>query len=186
MARRRKYPENYVWGEAHRLAIPELYERVGHRLSMLDRDWTEFCYFCHEPLALVEQVLDRGHNLEDKCSRVTRRLGERANLPAYLIGIRTSVPDEVGTDLRRLREVAPRDLIDGVKVRRLWPSPTQFFSFTPEEIWYEILVLHRDHHAYCPRVVPNHAVTRRAALDAAKAKSRLFVYPQHRLSVDGA
>lgn len=153
MARRRIYGTDHTLGDWHRTALAELYRRTGHRLDMADRDWTEFCHWCKEPLLIWEEVLDRGQDLTDKAVTVTRRLGQRADLPAWLVAPRIERPPEVqqeidrlNADLRRLEERYP---IAYFTVRRIWPQPGRLHRMTQEGFADELFLVHRDHHQDC-------------------------------------
>src|SRR5215471_14217129 len=95
MAYLRQHGDDYAYGEDHRLVLPKFYRRVGHRLDMADRDWTEFCYYCREPLEIYELVRDRGQNLRDKGVSVTTKLGRRSRLPAKLVAYQVDRPQDV-------------------------------------------------------------------------------------------
>lgn len=186
MARRRKYGEDLTAAEWHRLKLPVLYERNGHRLDMADRDWTEFCHFCKEPLGLWEEVIDRGQDLSDKATTVTRRLAERANLPALIVAPRTNRPpdvqaqiDDLHAEIRRLEALHP---IIRFTVKRLTPTPGEFLVFQPDEFAAEIYLLHRDHHQRCRRAQRSDPVYHVAAIKAARAKSKIWVPRQGRLT----
>ena len=63
MARTRQHMEDLAYAEEHRLRLPELYIRTGHRCDMADRDWTEFCNHCKQPIAIIETMMDKDRNL---------------------------------------------------------------------------------------------------------------------------
>lgn len=190
MARRRKYGEDLTTAEWHRLQLPVLYERNGHRLDMADRDWTEFCHFCKEPLGIWEEIIDRGQDLSDKATTVTRRMAERANLPALLVAARTNRPSEVQqrindlhAEIRQLEALHP---IIRFTVKRLWPHPDEFKALQPHEMAAEIYLLHRDHHQHCAKAQRNDPVYHVAAINAARAKSKIWTPRQGRLNLNRA
>ena len=94
MSQHRRYGEDYAYSEAHRKELPLLYSRIGHRLDLCDRDWTEFCHWCKEPLGIYELVRDVGQDLNDKATTVTRRLAKLATRPAFLAAWRVERPAE--------------------------------------------------------------------------------------------
>lgn len=155
MARARRYGEDLTYAEWHRNALPALYARVGHRLDLADRDWTEFCHHCKEPLALYEEVIDRGQDLADKATTVTRRLAGRAGLPAFLVAPRIErdreTQDEIDSHHRAIRELEARAPIVYFTARQITPDPGQFIRFTPEQWAEQLLILHRTHHETCWR-----------------------------------
>lgn len=153
MSRSRRYGEDLTYAEEHRRRLPELYGRIGHRLDMADRDWTEFCHHCKEPLAIVEEVRDMGQDLNDKATTVTRRLAARAALPAYLMAWRIERPANVQAEIDRLndriRELEAAYPIVGFRARQLFPRRTALIAYTPEK-WFElVLIWHRSHHETC-------------------------------------
>src|SRR5712691_7246006 len=110
-------------------------------LSMIDLDGALYCEFdtgTSEPLALIETALDRGQ--KRKVATVTRRLAQRARLPAYAV-------------LYRIAATAnPADPsqfdIDAFRVRRLWPVPERDWrTVTPAE-WARALVQIREWSAH--------------------------------------
>jgi hypothetical protein len=152
MSQRRRYIDDIAYSEAHRHALPELYERIGHRLDVADRDWTEFCHHCKEPLAVIETVRDVGQDIRDKATTVTRRLANRAQLRAWLVAWRVERPeavqrriDELGRELLALQAAHP---IVSFKVRELCP-PGKVIELSPREWWEHVLLVHRTHHKVC-------------------------------------
>lgn len=155
MSRTRRYGEDLTYAEWHRNALPDLYGRVGHRIDMADRDWTEFCHYCKEPLLLIEEVRDRGQNLFEKSTTVTRRLAGRANLPAALMAWRNERPKEVDEEINalhaRIRELEAGWPITGIAARFLRMRNSELRRMRPEE-WLEwLLIQHRSHHHVCPK-----------------------------------
>lgn len=102
-------------------------------LSMIDLDGALYCEFdatTSEPLALIETAMDRGQLR--KTATVTRRLAQRARLPAYVVLYHPS------------QTLNPADAsqfdIDRFRVRRLWPSPeAEWRTVTPAE-WAQALL----------------------------------------------
>lgn len=170
MARTRKHGEDLTYGEWHRNALPEAYGRIGHRIDMADRDWTEYCHYCKTPLALVEEVRDVGQNLLDKGVTVTRQLAAALNRPGYLMAWRTQRPREVDDEIdalnRRIRELEAAWPIVEFTIRSLRTRNTKLEKVTPD-IWLEkLLIIHREHHAECGRA--NEWVVRKDKLLAVK------------------
>jgi hypothetical protein len=106
-------------------------------LSMIDLDGALYCEFdsrtC-EPLALIETAIDRGQRR--KVASVTRRLAQRARVPAYVV-------------LYRLGDVPnPADPshfdIDQFRVRRLWPKPELAWRTLDPAAWAHALVRIRE------------------------------------------
>ncbi len=190
MARRRKYGEDLTYAEWHRNMLADMYQRRGHRLDMADRDWTEVCHFCREPLGIAEEVIDRGQDLRDKATTITRNMAKRANVPALLIAPRMNRPpevqqriDQLNTEIRELEAAHP---ITRFTVKRLWPHPTELETFWPDEFAAEIYLLHRDHHARCWKANQADPVTNVAALRSAQARSRIWLHWQPRLELNEA
>lgn len=153
MARSRRYGEDLTYAEFHRNEFPELYGRVGHRIDMANRDWTEYCHYCKTPLALVEEVRDRGQDLRDKGVTVTRNVAARANLPAWLMSWSTDRPREVDREIEqlntRIRELEARWPIVGFRVRNLRHRGAPIQQLTPEEWLQTVAIWHREHHHVC-------------------------------------
>lgn len=102
-------------------------------LSMVDLDGALYCEFddasC-EPLALIETAMDQGQ--ARKAATVTKRLAQRARLPAYTVLYRLA-------GYRNPADPTQFD-IDRFRVRRLWPAPErQWRTLNPLE-WAEALV----------------------------------------------
>lgn len=186
MARARRYGEDLTYSEWHRNTLPKLYHRRGHRLDMANRDDTEFCHFCKWPIGIVEEVVDRGQDLNDKATTVTKRLAENANIPALLVAPRIDRPPEIqarindlNAEIRRLEAQHP---ITYFTVRRLWPHPTKLERLTPEQYAAEIYLLHRDHHQHCLKAQRDDPVYKLAEINAARATSFVWVPRQERLA----
>jgi hypothetical protein len=106
-------------------------------LSMIDLDGALFCEFdgsSSEPLALIETALDRGQRR--KAATVTRRLAERARLPAYAVLYRQA-------GYRNPADPSQYD-IDQFRVRRLWPSPERDWRTLNPLEWAEALLQIRE------------------------------------------
>jgi hypothetical protein len=102
-------------------------------LSMIDLDGALYCEFdgsTSEPLALIETAIDHGQS--GKAATVTRRLAQRAQLPAYVVLYHPAgSPNPADPS---------QEDIDRFRVRRLWPYPDATWrTLTPEE-WANALV----------------------------------------------
>jgi hypothetical protein len=106
-------------------------------LSMIDLDGALYCEFdgrSSEPLALIETALDRGQGR--KAATVTRRLAQRAGLPAYAVLYRQA-------DYRNPADPSQWD-IDQFRVRRLWPTPERGWRTLNPLEWAEALIQIRE------------------------------------------
>jgi hypothetical protein len=153
MARRRKWGEDLTYAEWHRQFLPHVYPRIGHRQDMADRDWTEFCHHCKEPVAVIEEVIDRGQDINDKATTVTRKLASRADVFAALVAPRidrpTAVQQEIDQLNSRLRELESAYPIMRFAAKQLWPNRTPLRTYLPDEWAEQLLILHRSHHHIC-------------------------------------
>lgn len=153
MARSRRYGEDLTYAEWHRTALPEKYGRVGHRIDMADRDWTEYCHYCKTPLALIEEVRDRGQDLLDKGVTVTRNLAAALNRPGYLMAWRSERPPEVDAEINalhaRIRELEAAWPIVEFTIRPLTRKDQRLIKVTPDEWLEHLLIIHREHHGVC-------------------------------------
>lgn len=157
MSRSERYnARDLTYSAAHRTALPQLYRRIGHRADACDRDWTEYCHFCWEPLGIFEEVRDRGQDLADKSTGVTERLAKRAALPAGLIAWRTDRPADVQTEIdqlqAQLRALEALHPITQITVRPLYPDRGNFEPLPPREHWRRVAQLHAGHEIRCHRV----------------------------------
>ena len=71
--RLRRFGEDLTYSIWHMEQFPSAYERIQHRFVQADRDFTEFCHYCSDPLAIIETVRDIGQDLLDKSVTVTRK-----------------------------------------------------------------------------------------------------------------
>ncbi len=105
--------------------------------SMIDLDaclYVEFDAASREPPALIETAMDRGQSV--KAASVTRRLAQRAMIPAYCLLYRLG------------NERNPADPgywdVDRFRVRRLWPRPeADWRTLTPDE-WAKAILQIRE------------------------------------------
>jgi hypothetical protein len=177
MARSRRYGEDLTYAEWHRHALPAQYGRIGHRIDMADRDWTEYCHYCKTPLALIEEVRDRGRDLCDKGISVTRNLAAAARLDsAYLLAWRSERPAEVDREIEqlhgRIRELESQWPIVGFTIRDLLKPGCLLQRVTVNDWLERLLILHREHHQTCSRAREWPVATEK--LLAAKAAHPLY------------
>lgn len=172
MARSRKYGEDLTYGEWHRHALPERYGRIGHRIDMADRDWTEYCHYCKTPLALIEEVRDRGQDLLDKGVSVTRNLASLANVPGFLLAWRCERPTGVDREINelhaRIRQLEAEWPIIEFTIRNLRIRESKLHRVTVNDWLENLLIIHREHHMECARARewPVNGVKLAAAKDA--------------------
>lgn len=183
--KRRRFRLDHLYGDWHRYACAEMYERNGHRLDLADRDWTEMCNFCRDPLGFAEEVTDRGQILNEKATTVTRKIAQLTDRPAIFIAPRIERPPEVQREMDRLAQQLDRlealYPIVSFTVRRIWPEPTGNETMDPQALADEIFLLHRSHHQQCPYAQRSAPVYRAAAIAAARARSHLWFPKQPRL-----
>jgi hypothetical protein len=155
----RRHPgDDQTYARAHVEEVIRQFPRIGHHIDALDRDLTEYCHFCKEPLELDELVRDVGQPLGSKPVTLTRRVAQRAVIPAKLIAWRVARPPEVDAFIDKLNEqvrslearypitqITVRDLVNGTGQR----VSAKWHSMAPEEWWLNRLALHRSHHAVC-------------------------------------
>lgn len=157
MSRSERYnARDLTYSAEHRRALPRLYQRIGHRADACDRDWTEYCHFCWEPLGIFEEVRDRGQDLADKSTGVTERLAMRARLTAGLIAWQCDRPADIQAEIdrlhARLRQLEAMHPISGFVVRPLYPQRGPFEHITVAEHWRRIAQMHAAHESSCARV----------------------------------
>lgn len=102
-------------------------------LSMIDLDGAVFCEFdgaTSEPLALIETALDKGQRR--KVATVTRRLAQRAGIPAYCVLYRPS-------DAANPADRSQSD-IEQFRVKRLWPCPEADWRTLQPQEWANALL----------------------------------------------
>lgn len=191
MARSRRYGDDVAYSEEHRWRLRELYQRIGHRIDVADRDWTEFCHHCKEPIAIIEQVRDVGQDILDKATTVTRKLAQRADVPAFLMAWRVErgldLQAEIDRLMARVMEIQTSSPITQFKVRQIYPvGPRKVKSLEPDDYWKHIYMLHRDHHRTCARAAANGEIpVHGQRLSAAKGESRLWLPVQHSMRFGG-
>ncbi len=153
--RDRIYGVDLAFAEWHRHYFKEHYHRRRHCMSMADRDWTEFCYYCGEPLAILEEKLDFGRrNLLDKDYRTTIRLAELSRLRSFMIAPKIERPQEVQDEIDELQarviKLQTQHPIPYFSVMELWPRrDNQLRTLSEEDFALFIASLHRHHHDQC-------------------------------------
>lgn len=155
----RRHPgDDQTYARAHVEEMKKKFPRIGHHIDSLDRDLTEYCHYCKEPLELDEVVRDVGQALSQKPITLTRRVAARAVLPAKLVAWHVDRPDDVQRAIddlnRRVRELEAQYPIDGVKVRDIVSMPGQrvdpaWHEMSPGQWWANRLALHHSHHLRC-------------------------------------
>lgn len=154
MSLRERYAaRDLTYSAAHRNRLPELYGlRIGHRLKTCDRDWTEFCNYCREPLALVEEFRDVGQALEDKAHTVTQRLAQHAGLGAFVMAWRVERSEQVQREIdelnRRLRKLEAQHPITEIHAKPLG-GRSRFVLLQPDQWWDAIKLMHGEHYVNC-------------------------------------
>lgn len=151
----RKFGVDLAFSNWHRHHFEEHYERRWHVMCTADRDWTEYCYYCSEPVAILEEKLDFGQNLVDKDYGVTRRLAERSRLQAYMISPKIERPPHVQQEIDELQarviELQTKYPIPYFSAMELWPHKTDLKRYTESEFALFIGSLHRHHHINCAK-----------------------------------
>ena len=156
MSRHRRNPGmDLTFSTAHRDELPEIYRRTGHRLDAADRDWTEFCHFCRDPLAIYEEFRDVGQDLMDKGVQVSKKLATEAGIEAFGVAWRIERPAEIQAEIdelnRRVRQLEALTPIVGLRVRRLTPVDSrEYVKVTPAEWWEQVRAMHGRHWHECP------------------------------------
>jgi hypothetical protein len=179
MSRRERYAaRDLTYSAAHRHELEELYPRLGHRFHVCDRDWTEFCFACREPISIMEEVRDVGQDLLDKGTTVTRRLARAVGIPSWLVGWQNDRTPDVQTEIdrlnRALRQLEAMHPITQLTVRRLEGGP--LVPVAPREWWEAIKIMHGEHYLECRRAQRDVPVTP-SRLHELRADNPLF--PEH-------
>lgn len=148
--------EDLSYSQWHRDYLPHLYVRRGHRFDVVDRDWSEFCHYCREPLALIETLRDVGQDITDKNTRQTVRWAEMAGKDAFIAAFQVPRPSEVQARIdaleREVRELENAYPITGFRTRQLYPRPaSDVRQMTPVGWAKAIHDLHLRHYVVCPR-----------------------------------
>lgn len=150
--RKHKHAIDPTFGLWHRNYLTDLWRALGHRLLFADRDWTEVCNFCRQPIALIEEVLDVGQNLDEKSVRWTQKLGLAARVPAYLVAPRLKRSQERAKRIKKLeaelRDLYCEDDIEQFTVKNLIPHGP-LHEYSVEDYALFTAALHRMHHASC-------------------------------------
>jgi hypothetical protein len=156
--RPRRFGEDYVYGLDHRERFPRQYERMEHRFSMADRDWTEFCGYgyCRKPLMLVEMFRDKpgnGADLYDKGVTITRKLAIGVGAPAYVMAYLTERPAQVQAEIdqmnRQILDLTRRWPITRFRAQLLEPHRGPVETYEPDQWWELVALTHSEHHLNC-------------------------------------
>lgn len=128
-SRDRSYSAWHRRGSTHRYVGIEL----AQLLSMIDLDaslYVEYDDGTKEPLALIETAVDTGQKY--KSAVVTKKLAERARLPAYVVLYKLS----------SRKNPADRNWFDieSFRVQRLTPKPTKTWEIKTPDQWANDLV----------------------------------------------
>jgi hypothetical protein len=160
MTRRRNPGLDLTFSSAHYEELPEVYRRTGHRLDVADRDWTEFCHFCRDPLAIYEEFRDVGQDLMDKGVQVSKKLAADAGIEAFAVAWRITRPADVQSEIdqlnRRVRALEALSSIAGFRVRRLAPQDShRYVAVSTAEWWEQVRSIHGRHWHGCPGALRN-------------------------------
>lgn len=159
--RPRRFGEDYVYGLNHFERFPSQYKRIEHRFKMADRDWTEFCGYCHRSLMLVEMFRDRpgkGVDLSDKGVSVTRQLARGVGANAYVMAYLTERPKEVQSEIdtlnARILDLTRQWPITRFRAQLLEPYRGPAVTYDDPEDWWELVAFqHSDHHRECAKAL---------------------------------
>lgn len=89
----------------------------GRQLKFIDLDGIEVCDACGAILALVETAQDVGQPF--KAATIMTRLARQASVEAYIV-----LYSKDG------------EAISSFRIKRAWPTPTNYFRLTPTQ-WHE-------------------------------------------------
>lgn len=153
----RRFGDDYIYGLEHFERFPSQYKRIEHRFKMADRDWTEFCGYCHKSLMLVEMFRDKpgkGDDLDDKGVSVTRQLARGVGADAYVMAYLAERPKEVQAEIDRLNtrilDLTRRWPITRFRAQLLEPRRGPVVTYDYPDDWWELVALqHSAHHYEC-------------------------------------
>ena len=98
--------EEYIRGRiAKKKELTKNNVSMGSNATPIGRLSIEYCSICHEPLALIEVAKDSGQS--HKSHMVTKKLAEKAGLPAYVVFYKVNEKGEIIQF--RVRQVAPTE-----------------------------------------------------------------------------
>ena len=127
---------------------------------MADRDWTEFCGYCHRSLMLVEMFRDRpdGVDLSDKGVSVTRQLARGVGADAYVMAYLTERPKEVQAEIDQLNirilDLTRQWPVTRFRAQLLEPHRGKAVTYDDPEDWWELVaVRHSEHHRECAKAL---------------------------------
>lgn len=127
----RTFKRDLLYSQWHRPDSTKRYigKRLATLLKQIDIDWCEACYWCDEPVTLIETQKSKNG---PKSASITSKLGIRADLPVYSVAY-------VATD--------DGDDIQAFDMRQLVPTVSIVKRMSPKEYTYWLLSLRDDHHA---------------------------------------
>ncbi|MBU0599041.1 hypothetical protein KKF61_08730 [Patescibacteria group bacterium] len=122
MSRKERYgTRDLTYSAWHRL--------LDDSLTYIDIDDVEYCQRCRQSLALIETAQDVGQPF--KATIVTRRLAQRAQVPAFLVFYRK----------------ADMGLIDQFRIRQIYPTYSQQDQIiAPPDYAALLMKLRTNHH----------------------------------------
>lgn len=184
--RPRRFGEDYVYGLNHFERFPTQYKRIEHRFKMADRDWTEFCGYCHRSLMLVEMFRDKpgnGVDLSDKGVSVTRQLARGVGADAYVMAYLTERPKDVQSEIdqlnTRILDLTRQWPITRFRAQLLEPHRGEAVTYDDPEDWWELVALqHSEHHRECDKAIRSRErLANPAWLQRAQARHRELWVP---------
>ena len=142
-------------------------EMTARRLAMIDLDavlYIEYDDTTKAPLALIEVAVDVGQT--HKPATVTRKLAERANLPAYTVLYKLS-------ERRNPADRSSQDIV-GFRVNRLCPfASNDWREFTPQGWADNLALLRKNQVKRSPRMMLQDQRSWREWLDCDEAAERM-------------
>lgn len=114
----------------------------------------EVCNFCREPIALFEEVLDLGQNLNEKNVRWTKKLATFAKIPAFLIAPRIKRSKEKWARIhaleKELLELYDEEDIEYFTAKSIFPDhDNRLIRYSQKDWAMFVASLHRMHHTEC-------------------------------------
>ena len=141
------------WGHRDRTYSNWHRYACGDSSVMIDVDGLDYCRRCRMPLLLVEAARDTGH---PKATIVLETLACKANVPLICILWTPSetwredpphCPCQANKRVNRECEHG----IGAIRVRHVYPDPTEFEVIQPAELAELIDRIHLKHERSCPR-----------------------------------
>jgi hypothetical protein len=142
-------------------------QATARALAMIDLDtilYIEYDDQTKAPLALIEVAIDVGQ--QHKSATVTRKLAEKANLPAYTVLYKLS--DEANPADRTSQDIV------GFRVNRLCPlASNDWREFAPQEWADNLALLRKNQTRETPRMRLQDQVAAREWVDCDEAAERM-------------